>query len=1272
METEFSAGPDCPTVESLAVAEASGLIYVSCTDIPDPQFGLTTSIKRFHLDGSPANFSATEPYISGNTITANPGTPDGVLGRTQLAVDNSNAHPGFLYVGGGTNNGGLGISVFAPSGEWLIETPQTGTFPDAKDGLDVGPDGSIYVNESGLDPFDFVKVITKYDTSFHEVQRIYTFRSGSTVRVDSSGAIWARSSPDLGTNLLSKYEADQFSNNLGVGFSSSKALKASVAASTSPDFPDPVLSAGDFTTFDIDPTNGNLYVDRSNRIETYSSGSADEPPYQDAPSFGVGVISGSQAIAATADHHVYVGTNGENVVVFGPGDFLPDLKTNPAEVDDVGHQTATVTGLVDPAGGADVTSCAVEYGTTLSYGSQAPCAPVTSPSTPITEPTQVSGELTGLQIGTPYHFRFRAANLHGTNVGVDRIVVPAFVLRVKTLAPTQVDQHSAELKGSFDPDGLPTSYHFEYGVDTDYGARTSTVSQGSTPGVTLVSASVGELPAGTTIHFRLVANNENGTTYGADRTFRTASPPRVSGVRASDLASNSATLHARLDPVGYDTSYRFEFGPTPEYGEAAPSFPADIGPGAEPVDVSQPIGGLQPGITYHFRVVATNKWGTETGVDTTFEFSPPACPNQQVRQQTGSSYLPDCRAYELVSPADAGSAQMLPSQTAWDRTNASRPPDWAVNTGLATSPSRFAFFAGLGAIPGLDGPSSELDFYASTRTEHGWVVTLPALPGALVEQGFAHECSQAIDFCIDHDEGRGGEPGEPRQSSPHLFTAEGDDLGRLPTNLDSIPGGAYFTGAQRMSADFHHFVFSSTDVAFAPGGIKGSPGSAYDNDIPDHTVTVVSRLPNGDAIPPDSSSNSALEFPGLSPDGSHILMQTPGAHLYMRVDQSVTYDVSHQSPVTVIGMTRGGSKVFFIATQPLTTDDLDSSADLYMWSEAGELGGHPLTLLSLGSGHGNTDECSSAWTDACNVEPLSTERGHPGGLLSVPGLDRVVAQDVGDVYFYSPEVLDPSRPGVFNQRNLYVYRQGAVHLVATLDPGAEIDRMEVSPDGSHAAFLTDSKLTGYDNRGFEEMYTYDAVSGQVLCASCDPSGIPPSADVEASQGGPFMADDGRAFFSTRDSLVARDTDGEIIDVYEYAGGRPQLISSGRGARDFTGASSASLGSTPESTGLEAVSANGTDVYFSTFDSLVPQDQNGPFVKFYDARSNGGFLSTPPIAPCAAADECHGPTAPVPSQPLIATGAALGRGGNASPSHRSKAHRRARHRKHHQSGSRRHG
>ncbi len=149
----------------------------------------------------------------------------------------------------------------------------------------------------------------------------------------------------------------------------------------------------------------------------------------------------------------------------------------------------------------------------------------------------------------------------------------------------------------------------------------------------------------------------------------------------------------------------------------------DIGAGVGSQAVSQHIADLQSDVTYHFRVVATNQWGTRESPDTTFDFAPPSCPNGHVRQQTGSSYLPDCRAYELVSPENAGSILMQPSDAIWGVSLSSGCAGtgclvrygnlWTVNTGLSTSPARFTFYAGWG---GIDPVRNEL----RVRSLHGY------------------------------------------------------------------------------------------------------------------------------------------------------------------------------------------------------------------------------------------------------------------------------------------------------------------------------------------------------------------------------------------------------------------------------------------------------------------------------------------------------------------------------------------------------------------------
>jgi len=198
------------------------------------------------------------------------------------------------------------------------------------------------------------------------------------------------------------------------------------------------------------------------------------------------------------------------------------------------------------------------------------------------------------------------------------------------------------------------------------------------------------------------------------------------------------------------------------------------------------------------------------------------------------------------------------------------------------------------------------------------------------------------------------------------------------------------------------------------------------------------------------------------------------------------------------------------------------------------------------------------------------------------------------------------------------------------------------PDGSWAAFITGTKLTSYNNGGVPEMYTYDVGARAIRCVSCIPDGSAPNSQVEGSQNGRFLTDDGRAFFATEDSLVDQDANG-IRDVYEFVDSRPQLISSGTGE---------SQGNEFQPTGLVGVSADGTDAFISTYETLVGQDENGFFLKFYDARTSGGFPFDRPPTPCAAADECHGEDSSSPPPPQLGTTARLGSGGNLKPRKRA--------------------
>jgi hypothetical protein len=967
---------------------------------------------------------------------------------------------------------------------------------------------------------------------------------------------------------------------------------------------------------------------------------------------------------------IYVQNGNNKLAVFGPSVVVPDIEELEIDPD---HDGGVLTGTVDLAHGPKATVCRVQWGEESSPGSPVEYLNSTActPAAPFTdEETPIEAVLSGLNTEQAYRVRVMVKTGNGPSLSKALKLRPPAVLDVETKPATGVTRTEATLNGSLHADGLPTEYWFEYGIDTHYRNKTAPASAGSgTSSVDVPPVEIQNLQAGRPYHFRLVAENSLGTTFGPDQSFNAASQPVISGLRATDVAETSATIHARVNPSGFDTEYEFEYGTTPAYGQIVPLGGDELEAGNDPVAISEDLTGLEPGLTYHFRVVATNEWGTATSEDSTFDFFPPSCPNDYVRQVTGAAYLPDCRAYELVSPGNAGGVALLPGNTLVDTNILKsgfphvRIPD--PNPGTASSPARFNFIGAFGAVNGTNPPNSLIDFYTSTRTLEGWETRFWGQRGN--EAGFAggYQCSLDGGVCIDYrlPDLFGIDETDVGSQAPYVWTAEGKFLGRWPTNFNVVKEAEDYIGADRPSPDFSHYVFSSRNIPFTEDGLSKAPGTVYDNDIAEAKLDVASRLAGGEDIPQDSGTNvESIQVPALSNDGSHILMSVVGPsfgnHFYMRVDGSVTYDLLNGKLANFMGMSDDGSHVYFSSREQLTTDDTDFFAfDIFEWSEETQ----ELTRLSQGNGQGNGEGCAAESVFRCSAMPVTPERGE---------IDDVIASEGDDVYFFSPEQLDPDNPGVFNEKNLYVARGGEVQYVATLSPGTTINRLQISPDGRFAAFLTAAQLTSYDNKGWRQMYTYDAQTGLVTCASCNPSGEPPfvrtpltpnpfgsspeayekpSANVIASQSGRFMSDDGRVAFTTSDALVEADTNG-ITDVYEFVSGRPRLITSGTGQKDTW---AGNLLFPAEYTGLEAVSHDGIDIYFSTFDTLAPEDENGNFVKFYDARTGGGFAEPSPVLPCVAADECHGDENPAPPATAIGTGAALGNGGNVQPETKQK-------------------
>jgi hypothetical protein len=133
-----------------------------------------------------------------------------------------------------------------------------------------------------------------------------------------------------------------------------------------------------------------------------------------------------------------------------------------------------------------------------------------------------------------------------------------------------------------------------------------------------VNLDVKGLKAGTTYHYRLVARNSAGTAHGKDCTFTVPSDarPLVRTGPASRVASTTATIQGRLNVLGRDTRFYFEYGPDTKYGNRTPA--TDGGQMISPRSAFATLTGLKPGTTYHYRLVATNDRGTTRGADAVF------------------------------------------------------------------------------------------------------------------------------------------------------------------------------------------------------------------------------------------------------------------------------------------------------------------------------------------------------------------------------------------------------------------------------------------------------------------------------------------------------------------------------------------------------------------------------------------------------------------------------------------------------------------------------
>jgi hypothetical protein len=195
---------------------------------------------------------------------------------------------------------------------------------------------------------------------------------------------------------------------------------------------------------------------------------------------------------------------------------------------------------------------------------------------------------------------------------------------VSTLSASSITQRAATLRADVNPHGAATTYAFQYGTSTAYGAQTAQHSAGSGTSFKQVSVRISGLTPGVRYHYRVIASNADGTSVGADHSFKTqlppAKPPAVLGTAPFAPDASGVTFTALLNPNGATTTYRFQYGTSTAYG--LETFGKSLGAGVVPQSVSFRVNSLAPHTTYHFRVVASNRAGTTVGPDTLAQTGP--------------------------------------------------------------------------------------------------------------------------------------------------------------------------------------------------------------------------------------------------------------------------------------------------------------------------------------------------------------------------------------------------------------------------------------------------------------------------------------------------------------------------------------------------------------------------------------------------------------------------------------------------------------------------
>lgn len=844
--------------------------------------------------------------------------------------------------------------------------------------------------------------------------------------------------------------------------------------------------------------------------------------------------------------------------------------TEPATT--IGATSTTMNGIIRPEG-VPLTGCKFEYGTTSAYGQTISCSPAFGSIPDDFEPHAVTGALSNLVPNTTYHFRIWTSNASEVSAGENRTFTTLGPPEILEQIPLNVGQDSATLRATINPRGPPTTYHFEFGVDTSYGTRIPAdhelfVGSGTDP--VNVSAIRGGLQEKSVYYFRVVAVNANGTTPGPDQRLETLNEHELPDDRGIELVSP-----VNKGPSGSVSSL---FGSDEQVIQAS-----EDGKGiAYPIQNGIPESSAGGWTRWQAELDST---GWSSGQISAPSLIPPP-DGSGIRQpslvQFASPNL-SCAILRTHNPLTEDTPQAsvelgLKNLYRWNASDGSydlitdRVP---LNPGINFEPARNR---GYTQIEASDDCSrvyfrSRYEFISGASGLYEW------------EEGTLRDAGVLPSGLV------GGSLSQPPLvggSVNAVMGGEVDDLDLVTARWNAVsPDGSrlFFTARSDEGPD------SGTPAIF----MREDGGAS---------VVDISQSETG--VP-----TNGARFEAASPDGSRVFFRanygidttsSAGPTNQACGPLGETETISDSSPP--IEDKACDLYVYDVETEELT--DLSASPDpsgaAIQGTVAVDEDGSHVYFAALGQlipGKGRTYSENTAGTDSANIY-LSRD----GILVYVTTLERI-NHAIGAIT--SGDLL-----GGFTANGVLMRRPTTWSA-------------DTNADGDRLLFESAANLTSYDTGGGRAVYLYKADTGKIVCVSCPRDGastlVPPdgkfkfgdAATIEPSllarprqatltDRANSMSPDGNRIFFTSSDVLAPGAEIGKRNIYQWEQGQVSFLAiatptGGNGLGEYLDAS-----------------PSGDSVFIATAEQLVPEDTD--FVSdAYNIRVGGGFPEQPKPPQC---------------------------------------------------------